>query len=260
MRTRHFDKFGPEDAKKLLAGSDNFRSLSSRRVEAMARDIVNGYWEDNGIPLIVGIGGKLLDGQTRCHAVIKADRYVPMMVIYDVESVQEVNTGQGRTLSQLLKNRGQKNHANLAALVRAAAMWDSGANPAFNCMVTNSEMLDWFDKHQDVLGTMQRFASFFEPGLPKSLVQMIYYIGKRNHPEAAEDFADAFHHPEKLQNNDPVMLLRKRVLRDRPSRMERKLSLALLIKVWNSYVRGESLGVLRWSDVGPQAQQFPEML
>ena len=80
----------PEMAEKWLSSNaDNQRQLKKARVEKYAKEMLDGMWLYNGESIVISESGRLLDGQHRLSAVIKAGIPVEMAVIDDVPDEQD---------------------------------------------------------------------------------------------------------------------------------------------------------------------------
>lgn len=98
----------PEMAREYLKfNTENYRSLSKDRVISYAGDMKNGEWQMNGEAIKFDETGKLIDGQHRLHAIIRAGVPVEMLVVRGVqESVNIYDIGFRRSLGQIAKARG----------------------------------------------------------------------------------------------------------------------------------------------------------
>ena len=107
---------GPERAGLFLKNNPNNRNLNEKRATELSHAILRGEWEFNGDAIRISVTGKLLDGQHRCRAVVKAGMAVPMLVVYGIAdgSMLTIDIGAKRTLSNMLQIRGHKDTARLA--------------------------------------------------------------------------------------------------------------------------------------------------
>lgn len=92
-----YEVITPERAKQLLERNDINRRLRPVSVEAYARDIENGRWGKNQDPIAISKSGRLLNGQHRLSAIIKANKAVEMLVSYDVDDKCIFDTAIQRT-------------------------------------------------------------------------------------------------------------------------------------------------------------------
>ena len=95
----------PADAGAWLENNDGNRKLRPTHVDFLTRIITSGQWQITHQGIAIGKSGRLLDGQHRLRAVIKANMSVPMMVATGVDDVTYKAMDAGvapRTMSELL--------------------------------------------------------------------------------------------------------------------------------------------------------------
>lgn len=94
----------PELARRFLEGNAVNRKLRQSWISQLVNVIKRGEWKVTHQGLAISPVGRLLDGQHRLNAIIKADKPVHMMVTYDVpESVYDVlDSGARRKTSDAL--------------------------------------------------------------------------------------------------------------------------------------------------------------
>lgn len=98
----------PAMAKEYLQhNTANYRSLNKYRVLSYSEDMKNGKWQFNGEAITFGKDGRLLNGQHRLHAIVKAGVPVEMLVIFGLDDgVNIYDIGGGRSTAQIAKARG----------------------------------------------------------------------------------------------------------------------------------------------------------
>lgn len=94
----------PSDAKSLLERNTNNRKLRETVVDYYANEMINGNWVDNGDPIRIARSGRLLNGQHRLSAVVKAGVSLPFHFLSNLseESFERMDNGVGRTVSDNL--------------------------------------------------------------------------------------------------------------------------------------------------------------
>lgn len=94
-------------AEYLKRNTENYRNKRFRDIALYAEQMKAGRWELNGEPICFSESGKLLNGQHRLCAVIKADVPVKMLVVRDVsDEVSVFDSGITRTIPQILNANG----------------------------------------------------------------------------------------------------------------------------------------------------------
>jgi hypothetical protein len=94
----------PSDAKSLLERNTNNRKLRETVVDYYANEMINGNWVDNGDPIRIARSGRLLNGQHRLSAVVKAGVSLPFHFLSNLseESFEQMDNGAKRTLNDNL--------------------------------------------------------------------------------------------------------------------------------------------------------------
>jgi hypothetical protein len=94
----------PSDAKSLLERNTNNRKLRETVVDYYANEMINGNWIDNGDPIRIARSGRLLNGQHRLSAVVKAGVSLPFHFLSNLseESFEQMDNGAKRTLNDNL--------------------------------------------------------------------------------------------------------------------------------------------------------------
>lgn len=109
----------PEQAEKWLAANLANRTVRTARVREYATAMREGRWLYTADPIRFDEDGRLIDGQHRLMAVVKAGLPVEMHVVRGLarEAQDAVDTGAARTASDQLKVRGFKHGPQLAATI-----------------------------------------------------------------------------------------------------------------------------------------------
>jgi len=109
MITSQVELITPAVARKYLEKNiDNNRHISERTVAVYANDMKNRNWRITHQGIAFNTDGKLVDGQHRLMAVIKADTPVKMMVTrgLDAESMRNIDQNRPRTSTDSLRIAG----------------------------------------------------------------------------------------------------------------------------------------------------------
>lgn len=100
----------PQQAEEWLAkNADYQRKLRGSFVDKYARDMINGQWQLTHQGIAFDTNGRLIDGQHRLAAVVKAGVSVKMLVVRDSPSkaYDHLDLGCGRTAVDVLKAQGE---------------------------------------------------------------------------------------------------------------------------------------------------------
>jgi hypothetical protein len=95
----------PAKARDMLAGNYGNRPLRKAVVDRLAAEMRSGYWQLSHQGIAFSSDGRLLDGQHRLNAVIKADVAVQMMVARNVpdDAFKVTDRGVQRTIADVTR-------------------------------------------------------------------------------------------------------------------------------------------------------------
>lgn len=258
LKTR-VETVGPEEAKELLKGATNYRRLRTSWIDNLARVIARGEWKLNGESIKIDARGKLIDGQHRLQAVIRSGRPIETLVVRGVKTDAEIDTGRSRCLADLLGSRGEKHASSLAATVTLYIRWKQGTGVGSNdYKVSTTQAVNFLKLNPGIRNSVQIGTEMKELTAP-SIVATVHYAACAGGAEGgAGVFFESLKTGVGLGRSDPRRLLRERLLADRSARgakLRKSFLMALVIKAWNLWVRGESRPLLRWG----MNEEFPEM-
>lgn len=254
----------PAMAEDWLSHNPSNRNLRRRVIDAYARDMLAGHWVLNGETVKIAIDGRLLDGQHRLNAVMQAATAARMIVVRDlpVDVMPTVDAGAKRTYSDALKLQGEENTSTLAAVTRRAVMWARGQRTnAGNITPTPLEMNEFLDANPR-LRTSADLASKLASRslLPSSVVGLCHWLFSDLDPDAASWFLARLADGDGLAADDPIAVLRTRIIKMRVGggRVHETEALALAIHAWNAHRAGETRTKLQLPRGGLTPENFPE--
>ena len=121
----------PNEASKYLANNPANRKINESIVRAMAEDMKAGRWMQTHQGIAISKTGRLLDGQHRLSAVIKAGIPVKMMVTFDVDekAMDAIDQGRKRSISDIFLFSGEEAWMrNKSTIAAARFLLDRGNN------------------------------------------------------------------------------------------------------------------------------------
>jgi len=258
----------PALASKLLQGNVGNRTLVQQRIAAIAADIANGHWRPDGSPIRIGKSGKLLDGQHRLSAIVRADREVAGVVLIedlddDVQLI--IDTNKSRTFNDYLVVRGYPDHLTAATVTSLLWRWEHGvigwegdwiARP----MATLTDLWDLFTEHEidirDAVAVARKASRYVR--LSRSVLAVGFMACSDLSVEDAEDFWAQLG-GDRTPGNAAAVLIRVMNARaaDRSVSTDQTFQLAFLFKAWNAYREGREISILRWMRGGKNREKFP---
>lgn len=275
-RTYQEELITPEIAAEYLKFNTHNRPLKEGRVAAYADDIREGRWRSNGESIKFSKTGRLIDGQNRLHAIIRADRPVNMLVVrgLDDRDQETMDIGCNRNLRDILKLRGETNSTNLAATIRALWIWDNTKDPGKRVVggtsqrfpATSTLLLDYFEANdavcRDITNKSEQCRK--KTRIPTSVIAPLIREMERIDQQDADDFLNRLENmlpsPKNLGEVDPLVQLQKtlrRINENTKTRYTGTELAALIVKSWNAYRNGEPIKLLLWRSGGNSPELFP---
>lgn len=257
----------PEIASSMLAKNTHNRNARAAAVSAYAVDMRNGDWRWTGDPIRFAADGTLIDGQHRLMAIVEAGVTLPFLVLSGLEaSAQEnIDGGVPRKFADVLALRGEECSALLAAVIRLATAWENGQRRTIGHAgkFTNAQYLRTLEAHPELRRFAHEHARTISNHvqLPGSLVAFCWWLFASIDEEDAADFFARLGSEVGHEKGEPIFELRRTLANNAEStRGERSRTwmIAVTIKAWNAYRRGDSVGLYRFRTGGAKPEAFPE--
>lgn len=136
----------PNEASKYLANNPSNRRISERAVAAMAADMKAGRWLATHQGIAIGKTGRLLDGQHRLSAVIKAGVPVKMMATFDVDesAIDAIDQGRKRSVADCFTFSEEEVWMRNKSTIAAARLLISNRRNAY---VSPEDVRSFMNKH-----------------------------------------------------------------------------------------------------------------
>lgn len=258
----------PEYAAELLHNNTINRPLKRHQVDFLAREIMNGNWKFNGDAIRISHDGRLLDGQHRLAAVVKAKKAIDTIMIVGLDPAifHTIDCGVRRNAGDMLAIRGEKNSRNnAAALFLVGAILEKNGN--LYAMhgwgkSSNSEILKLYDLYPDINQSFIKWGSISKGIVPLSVSTAMHYLFSRKHRDKADEFFSLLESGEGLESGNPILLLRKRLIENAcaKSKISKRYMAALFVKAWNCWITNNKMYSLRFREVGDCPESFPTIL
>lgn len=261
-------KVTPELAHEWLGFNTHNRNLRQRVVLAYAADMASGNWQWNGESIKFAKDGTLLDGQHRLAAIAESGTTLDMLVIRGLPNgTQEtVDGGVKRNFADVLQLRGERDAMLLAAIIRRVTIWETGVAQGMsirsNYKPTNAQMLQTLEHHPDLRDLTRPTASVaVHCSLPGSLIGFCWWVFSQCEDAASDvDFFFArLSDGQGLVKGDPIYELRRAADNSKTVRGERseRFLTAIVVKAWNAYRDGATVGLLTFRPGGSHPEKFP---
>jgi len=260
----------PKRAEGLLATNFDNRNPKPASIERYLRDINAGYWYHEAGVFQVGKDGNLLNGQNRLMAIMKADKDVYGLFVYDVDRGAQavMDTGAKRTIADALKIDGEKNYSHLATALRCLWQHERGipiayphsSNPSVSEALALRDQYPTLRDHITTAARVSEHAKFKSVGALTTLA----YLMVQADPENTDAFLQALADGTGLDADDPIWHLRNRLDGLAENGGDNKQAAvtrcALAIKAFNFWRQGATISRLVWKAGGARPEQFPTIL
>lgn len=256
----------PQLATELLEHNKLNRPLIDQHVQRIARQIKGGKWKFNGDTIKVSVGGDVLDGQHRLWGVIEAKCSIETIIVYGVErdafaTIDAVR--RPRSGADVLALCGvELNKKIVATALQWLVRWQR------NCLVQykaptnrleNSDIEDAFAAHPGIAQAVDRVKSLGAIA-NRGLLAFFYYILTNRNAELAERMIATLSDPSSIGVNDPFFRLRAYLMKDKWTRKDPVVSIAVCIKAANAACEQRSVQALNWKNQGSHAEAFPTLV
>jgi len=255
----------PAIAKEMLKRNSKNRKCAEKHVDFLSREMSTGNWMFDGQPIRFSMSGTLLDGQHRLSAVVLSGTSQEFLVItgIDSEAFKVMDTGKGRSASDVFTINGIQNSSVAAAATRLIMVINEGfSGVATSAKLSNTVALENYNNYNglaEIISTTGPFYLGFDKILPKSTIAGFRYLMAQKNCEVSDEFWSKVCHGLALEDKCPANALRKKLILDKisVSSLQRMDKMAMIIKAWNAYRKGQKLTYLKWVKTN---EKFPELI
>jgi hypothetical protein len=255
----------PEDAERLLALKVKNRKLRERHLLRLTADMSAGNWLLNGEPLIFDYIGRLIDGQHRLTACIRANVPFTTFVINGgiaENSINSIDSGIARSPGDMLGFYDYVDSNHLAATCRWIYRYRTGSMQYEKTIVSRTDLLEMVQKNPSISDSIQygRKASRF---MSPSLASALHWLMSRKDKLQANAFFNDLAYGVDLSYDDPMNRLREALIRNlhKNAKLPNYHIAALTIKAWNLTRAGKKVKMLGYYPNSPsRPEPFPEIL
>ncbi len=272
------ERITPQLAEEWLSTMRANRSPSEAVVFKYAIEMDEGRWKVNGETIKFNAKGQLFDGQHRLRACILAGKPFLSLVARGLEEdvFCTVDVGRNRTHADIFSIAGWTQNRNASATAsiiyfysKGMATWKGPTSnrrfkrgtaladklktmPTRSESVSRDELLQFAEPLREAITGALRFA---ERSPAKRLISIptiaaLYYLFRDKSVPEAERFFEDIGSGVGLLRDDPVYVLRERILATKRDdmNMRRWPQIGLCIVVWNKRREGKRCKTLRITD------------
>lgn len=251
-------------AEQYLQSNVNNRPIDKATIERYVNQIKLGLWKPRtGECIKLSKTNKLLDGQHRLTAIIKAGIPVELDFITGIEDTvfDVLDTGNKRTAGDVLALSGVKYANVMASIISLSDVFQNGKfiSGGATKRLTNAQILEEYNKDpekwNDLHAISSKWYQDFSRILNPSPIAAFYNVFSTINKDKAKDFFDQLCG---FNTEFSSIKLLKKILTDDKLSTSKKLTAskrnALIIKAWNFFVNNTEIKMLKFD---PKVEKFP---
>lgn len=258
----------PELATQWLELNTHNRPVREPYVRQLADAMTRGEWIVNGdVIRFSADGDTLLDGQHRLWAVVTSETAVRTLVAWGVDpaAMETIDRGKARTLSDVLKLRGEPNATVLASVLTTSVRWRKGTLHNKSYTATASEAVRLLEDDPDGYVRASRVGTNVSRRMrpvpvPVGIIGSCAYRFSQLDGADTELFFELLASGAGLGEDDPIFALRRWL--QNQARQQSKTNTyvlhGLVVKAWNLWRAGEKRQYLVFKPGGANQERFPE--
>jgi len=265
--TAEIETITPKKASAWLLNNTHNRNPKEKKIEQYAEDIRRGDWEVNGSSIVFN-GKRLIDGQNRLMAVIKANKPIRSLVVKGVQAkAQEtLDIGAARSFADTLRMKGHINATTLASMINFGMAYESGTlsqgqDRGFGH--SRREQLRWLGDNEGVVEAVNFVIgnSLTRVGNGTAAAALQFY-SEEDLPGEAFAFLEQVRKGENLIEGMPSYALKRwlensRIIAKKPNRI---VVYAMTIKAFNAFIEGKHVKNLSFKAGGASPEPFPTIV
>jgi hypothetical protein len=259
----------PQIASDWLKMNDGNRPASASRITNLAASMKRGEWKNNGQPINFSSTPTLQNGQHRLGGIVKSDCTVPMAVIIGVspdrDTFDTIDVGAKRTLADVLTVRSLVADLQIAGhpriLSSALTLLTMINEPADRRALSHgggsfAQHIRTLDENPGIMASIPAGRRAREGHFIESAAIVAHYeISQIADDDLIAKFWPQLCSGDNLKLGDPRLTVRNWVSGPRViikhSGLRRDYHYGAIMKAWNKWVNGESMGAVKFLDANP---------
>lgn len=235
----------PEIATAWLEQNTHNRKMTPRIVSKYADDMTNGAWELTGDAIRFAEDGRLLDGQHRLAACLRAQVPFVSVVVYGLQSeVQDIiDTGKSRTAGDMLKLRGLVNANHTAATCRLLISYKAQLTYSQGNRHSHTSIRDALERHPNITKSVTQCLGL-PRGMPQAAFSFVHYVATTflKAADDANEMIDVLKTGVPSYDGDPIHALRDKLLLADP-KPSFDVAANTVFRAWNAYCQRDTLRI-----------------
>ena len=235
----------PKTATEILSERNaGNRPPKPNKVQQFAADMANGKWGLTGDTIKFGNDGRLLDGQNRLSASVRAGIPFKTHVVFGIDPnlFGRMDIGKPRNAADVLHIAGFKYATTLAAAIRWAYLLD---NDPYNRQTLQPEFVLELarTKYEDIQPFLKHGRDINRHfGHPAGQAAALIYMFSKSDPKKADEFVEAWlkgRRNGKYQIIDTMQALLHSQKANNNGRIHELTRASIIVKAWNIFKVGQ---------------------
>ena len=243
------EMIGPDEARIILESNTLNRPLGETTVRRLAQDMIAGSWKQNGATIVFAKSGRLLDGQHRLHAVVRANMTLPFNVVYDVDEAafDTIDNGKARSAGDIMALRGYRYGGLMSSAGRLIHNYASGS--VLTSTLSRVPLTEFVDANPHIADIVNKVGGS-KTRFSKGPLAAVLFLGtlKEGMDAKVDPFLEALETGAGLAKSDPRLTLREWEGMER-SRARNNLrpapAFGAVARAWNAYATDKTLTTIR---------------
>lgn len=274
--------FSENEIEQILDNGENFRDMDPASRDRLLDSMRSDRWvPGNGECLAFDRNDLLVNGQHRLSAALLYQRETGKRIWFwcahnvSDEASTNMDLAVNRKFSDYLRHEGVKHYSAVAAIVLSACKMgepEAVKNGTLlysvaqifrgkgNVRFSIDRMMDMYKRWRSDFDYWGAVASSITRVVPRAsqMAAVGFHLAKK-HDTEAKLFFSYLRDGAGMNEGDPILVLRERFLAEFQSKAKvRSVVLAAyLVKTWVAWMTDKPLRLLKWSEFGPHAQDFP---
>jgi hypothetical protein len=250
--------YTPELAKYILKHhNNNNRPLNRKNVDHILNEMNNGNWVSNGDTTGFDVNDDTTNGQHRLTAISEGTKSYHILTVTGLdpkEALKTIDTGFGRSSSDVLAIEGIENSSSVSPMVRfindiVNNCWNNTAKGRTHTL-SNTDVLNYYHMlgEEKVADTINWFKETKDSslGLQQKVVNGFYYVLTTVDSEKGLEFMNKLMTGNDLTDKCPIKLLRAKLIKAKITNSKgKKLNPTEKIKyldyTWNLFIEGREM-------------------
>lgn len=231
-------------------------------------DMADGEWMLTGETIKFDWFGNLIDGQHRLKGCMQSGKSFWSLVVWGVDpkAQDRMDSGMTRSFRDQLQIAQTKHARTISALCRRIYLWEPPRNERMSFQkgkISNARLEKVFNEHRSEITHCAEFAEGLsnKADLHASQLGFYYWVLRQANPEGAPVFIHKMVVGAGLEEDDPILILREWIRREKPKKSRDFEGEALwkTVLAWNAWMANRRITKLQFPKGGRSAELFPRL-